>query len=208
MHRPKAVVFDLGKVLLHFDYRKAGAALVPHCGVSEEEVTAVMNQSELLYRYETGSIGTAEFFAEVKRAARYRHELAHFEPLFADIFSPIPEMIALQQRLRERGVPTYIFSNTNEMAVRHIRATYPFFSGFTDHVYSYEHRSMKPSPAIYEVVEKTAGLCGADLLYIDDRPENIAHGAERGWQTILHSDPAVTIPRVERLVFDAPKIAT
>lgn len=199
MHRPQAVVFDLGKVLLHFDYRRAGAALVPHCAVTQEEVTAVMNQSKLLYQYETGLITTAQFFAEVKRAAQYRHGLEHFEPLFADIFAPIPEMIALQLRLRDRGIPTYIFSNTNEMAVRHIRATYPFFSGFTGYIYSYEHQSMKPDPAIYEVVEKTSGLRGPDLLYIDDRPENIAHGNERAWQTILHHDPAVTIPKVEQL---------
>lgn len=203
MHRPKAVIFDLGKVLLHFDYKRAGAALCAHCSVSEDEVTAVLNQSELLYRYETGLIGSAEFFAEVKRAARYARELEHFEPLFADIFSPIPEMIALQQRLRERRVPTYIFSNTNEMAVRHIRATYPFFGGFDGYIYSYEHRSMKPAPAIYEVVERTTGFRGPDLLYIDDRAENIAHGAERGWQTILHSHPDLTIPIVERLCLQA-----
>jgi HAD superfamily hydrolase (TIGR01509 family) len=199
MHRPKAVVFDLGKVLLDFDYRRAGSALCPHCSATEEEVTAVLNQSALLYKYETGLMSSAEFFAEVKRAARYAHAMEHFEPLFANIFSPIPEMIDLQDRLRKRAVPTYIFSNTNELAVRHIRETYPFFSGFDGYIYSFEHRSMKPDPAIYEVVERAAGWTGADLLYIDDRAENIAHGAARGWQTIWHSDPALTVPEVERL---------
>jgi 2-haloacid dehalogenase len=142
---------------------------------------------------------TAEFFTEMKRISQFRHDLERFSAMFGDIFTPIPEMIALNERLRARGLPTYIFSNTNELAIQHIRATYPFFTNFTGYVYSFEERSMKPDPMIYEAVERKVGHKGPDLLYIDDRAENIAHGAERGWQTIHHADPAKTIPRVEAL---------
>ena len=36
------------------------------------------------------------------------------------------------------------------------------------------------------------GRRGADLIYIDDRPENIAAGAARGWRAILHESPEKT----------------
>ena len=198
MHRPRTVVFDLGKVLLDFDYGKVVRGMREHCSLTEPEINALINQSGLLFRYETGLISTGEFFEEVKHATKFCREFDVFEPLFADIFSPIPEMIALNERLRARSVPTYIFSNTNEIAIKHIRAEYPFFANFTGYIYSYEQRSMKPAPAIYEAVEKKTGYRGADILYIDDRAENIAHGAERGWQTIHHSDPAATIRLVEQ----------
>ena len=204
MPRPKAVVFDLGKVLLDFDYGKVVRGMREHCSLTEPEIHALINQSGLLFRYETGLISTGEFFEEVKRASKFCREFAVFEPLFADIFSPIPEMIALNERLRAQGIPTYIFSNTNEIAIKHIRAEYPFFANFTGYIYSYEQRSMKPHPAIYEAVEKQTGYRGADLLYIDDRAENIAHGAERGWQTIHHHDPSETIARVQSLFSSAP----
>ena len=42
---------------------------------------------------------------------------------------------------------------------------------------------------IYEVLEKLAERHGADILYLDDRPENVAAGAARGWRTILHESP-------------------
>jgi glucose-1-phosphatase len=200
MHTPKAVVFDLGKVLLDFDYRKAGRNLLEHCSIPEAEITKVLNQSALLFRYETGLMTTNEFFEEVKRASKFCHGLETFEPLFGNIFTPIPEMIALNDRLRAKGIPTYIFSNTNEMAVKHISATYPFFANFSGHIYSYEHRSMKPDPAIYKVVEKISGHSGPGILYIDDREENIAHGTERGWQTIHHADKFDTITRVQTLL--------
>jgi FMN phosphatase YigB (HAD superfamily) len=199
--RPKAVVFDLGKVLLDFDYQRAARNMLPFCAITEKELTAAMNQSELLFRYETGLISTSEFFEEVRTVSKFCHELERFEPLFGDIFSPILEMISLNDRLQTAGIPTYIFSNTNEMAIRHIREKYPFFENFSGYVFSFEHRSMKPDAKVYEVVERTAGLRGANLLYIDDRAENVAAGAERGWQTIHHTSSAETIAKVERLLF-------
>jgi HAD superfamily hydrolase (TIGR01509 family) len=204
MHPPKAVIFDLGKVLLDFDYRRTARAMAAHCSLDEMEIAAAMLEGTLLLRYETGLITTGQFFDEMKQASQFRHGLEQFAGLFSDIFDPIPEMIALNERLRSRNVPTYIFSNTNELAVQHIRATYPFFANFTNYIYSFEHRSMKPDPALYDVVEKTSGHRGPDLLYIDDRPENIAQAAERGWQTIHHTGHPATVARVERLLNSSP----
>ena len=126
MQKPTAVVFDLGKVLLDFDYGRLARNMKQHCDISIEELISALNQSELLHRYETGLLTNQAFFEDVKRISSFRHGYEQFEPLFADIFTPIPEMIDLQQRLQARGVPTYIFSNTNEIAVNHIRRSYPF----------------------------------------------------------------------------------
>lgn len=199
MNKPKAVVFDLGKVLLDFDYSLVARKMAPHCSLAEAEVEKVLNQSTLLFRYETGHMTTGEFFEEVRRLTSFCQPFDTFEPIFGDIFTPVPGMIALNDALRRAGVPTFIFSNTNEMAVKHIRGTYPFFREFDGHIYSYEHRAMKPDLRIYEVVERHARAQGAEILYIDDRLENVEAGAARGWQTIHHTAPGETIPRVKTL---------
>lgn len=200
MSKPEAVVFDLGKVLLDFDYGRFANNVLTKCGVPAEKILDAVNQSDLLIRYESGLLTSQEFFGEVKLACNYAGEFHEFEPVFGDIFSEIPEMIELHGRLRDRGVPTYIFSNTSEMVIKHIRKAYPFFNTFTDYILSYEHRSVKPLPLIYEVVEKRAGMKGAKLLYIDDRLENVEHGRERGWQTIHHVDAGQTVNTVEKLL--------
>ena len=51
---------------------------------------------------------------------------------------------------------------------------------------------MKPQPEIYTAMEKMCGRTSADLIYLDDRAENIAAGAARGWRAILHESPAKT----------------
>jgi putative hydrolase of the HAD superfamily len=199
MRRPQAVVFDLGKVLLDFDYGIAIKKMAAHCTLTAEELHKVLNQSTLLHRYGTGLMTSNEFFAEVKRLSTFCQDFSTFEPIFGDIFSPIPEMIELNRRLRASGLSTYIFSNTNELAVSHIRRSYPFFSEFSGYVYSFEHRAMKPHPSTYEEVEKTTGQNGSGILYIDDRLENIQEGARRGWTTIHHHSPKETILQVENL---------
>jgi 2-haloacid dehalogenase len=51
---------------------------------------------------------------------------------------------------------------------------------------------MKPSPAIYEAVERKTGHSGEAILYIDDRLENIEAGRQRGWQVVHHSEVSDT----------------
>ncbi len=189
---PRAIVFDLGKVLLDFDYRIAARSVAARGNVSTEEIMRHFGAAPLLLRYETGLMTTTEFFEETRKITGYTGSEAEFASVFGDIFTPIPPMIELHRQLRQSGLRTYIFSNTNELAVRHIRATYPFFACFDGHILSYEHGCMKPDPALYAVVESQSRSRGAEILYIDDRPENVKMGATRGWQVILQETPEKT----------------
>lgn len=197
--KPQVVVFDLGKVLVDFDYGIAARRIAGQGTISAKEVQALIDQSPLLHRFETGLINPSEFFREVQQATGFRGSADVFNSFFADVFSPIEEMVALQQALRERGVPTFIFSNTNDIAVVHIRRNFPFFGSFDGYVLSYEHGVMKPEAGLYRVVEKMTGRSGAAILYLDDRLENVEAGRARGWQVIHHAVPADSIRRVGEL---------
>jgi HAD superfamily hydrolase (TIGR01509 family) len=188
MPRPKAVIFDLGKVLVDFDYGIAARTIAARGRIPAAALQNLIEQSPLLFRFETGQMRPDQFFAEVQAATGFDGSFDEFAGLFADIFSPIQPMLDLHAALRQRGVPTYLFSNTNELAVGQIRKSFPFFSQFDGYICSYEHGAMKPDAKLYEVVERTSRLCGADLLYLDDRPENVAAGAARGWQAVLHEN--------------------
>src|SRR5258708_2052505 len=106
--------------------------------------------------------------------------------------SPMDEMVELHAALRRKKIPTFIFSNTNEIAVGHIRRSFPFFSELDGYILSYQHGAMKPKAKLYEVVEEMTKRRGADILYLDDRPENVEAGAARGWRVILQETPERT----------------
>ncbi|PYM13407.1 MAG: hypothetical protein DME18_09105 [Verrucomicrobia bacterium] len=192
MSKPKAVVFDLGKVLVDFDYGIAGRRIAARGKMPADAVQHLIGDSPLLCRFETGQIGKEQFFAEVQAATGFQGTFEEFGEFFADIFTAIEPMVKLHAELRRRGVPTCIFSNTNELAIGHIRSRFPFFSRFNDYILSYQHGTMKPDARLYRVVERQTGLRGADLLYLDDRAENVAAGTARGWRGVVHRTPEQT----------------
>ena len=201
MTPPQAVVFDLGKVLVDFDYMRAARAIAARGTASPDEVSQVINMSPLLFRFEHGEMTKEEFCKEVTDATGFQGDIELFAPLFGDIFWEMPAMIELQAALKKKGVPTYIFSNTNELAVAHIKQKFSFFSGFDGYIYSYEHGAMKPHAKLYEVVESVTKRRGDQILYIDDRAENIAAGAARGWQVILQETPEKTYAEIRKIGF-------
>jgi glucose-1-phosphatase len=198
MTLPKTVVFDLGKVLLDFDYSRAAGNLAANSTATADEIIRLINQSPLLFRYETGLMSKQEFYEAVRDATGFRGNAEEFGRLFGDIFDPMPEMIELHAALKKKGLPTFIFSNTNELAVAHIRNRYDFFSKFDGYILSYEHGAMKPQEKLYEVVEEKTGNKREQIIYIDDRPENIAAGAARGWQVVLQETPAKSLAALRK----------
>lgn len=199
MTTAEVVVFDLGKVLLDFDYRIAARALAGNGTCTAEAIYDLLLNTPLLLAYERGEHTSIDFYNRFCSSSRYTGSLEEFSSRFGAIFTPIEPMIKAQAALKHQGFPTFIFSNTNELAIQYIRKTYPFFSGFDGYILSFEHRWMKPDPRLYEVVEQKTGRRASAILYIDDRAENVEAGKRRGWQTILHQDPEETRRALELL---------
>jgi len=199
MSIPKVVVFDLGKVLVDFDYGIAAAKLAPRTRLTHEQVRHALDHSPLLYRFETGLMTNEEFGVEVCAMCGFSGTLDEFYEAFADIFSEIEPMTAMQAALRANGIPTCIFSNTNGVAVGHIRRRFPFFAGFDHYILSYQEGAMKPDAKIYSAVERAVGQTGDAIVYLDDRAENIQGGLARGWRALLHETPEKTIPALRQM---------
>lgn len=190
-HAP-VFVFDLGKVLVDFDYSIAARKIAARSSKAPHDLHTFFGSSPLLVEYESGRISRQDFYDSVRHAIGFHGGLEEFGSYFADIFSELPETIALHAELRRRGFKTYIFSNTNDLAIEHVRRNFSFFADFDGYVFSYEIGAMKPLPPIYAAMEKLCGRRGADLIYIDDRPENIEAGAAHGWRAILHESAGQT----------------
>jgi glucose-1-phosphatase len=195
-----AFIFDLGKVLVDFDYSIAARKIAARSARSPKDLHAFLGASPLLLEYESGRLTREGFFKAISSHLAYAGDLAEFGGYFADIFAEIPPMIQLHTELRQRGFKTYVFSNTNDLAIEHIVRNFPFFQNFDGYIYSYKVGAMKPQPKIYEAMEAMSGKRGLDLIYLDDRPENIAAGKERGWQAILHETPEKTRAAITSLL--------
>jgi FMN phosphatase YigB (HAD superfamily) len=201
---PKAVVFDLGKVLVDFDYIRAARRIAARCRHPLRALAEFPSHLALLQQLEHGDISDAAFFETLVQKLGYSGSFEQFSEEFGDIFTEIPEMTALQATLHAHNIPTYVLSNTNNLAVTHIRKTYPFFSRFNGYTYSFEEHSLKPDAKIYEALEHKAALAGADILYYDDRPENVEAALQRGWQGVVHETPKSSVAAAKQRGLPTP----
>ena len=189
MNSSKVIVFDLGKVLVDFDYSIAARKVAARSTKSLLNLVYLLSSSSLIVQYECGQVTRREFFEQIRDAVGFQGTLEEFGGYFANIFAEIPQMITLQAELRRRGFKTYIFSNTNDLALEHVERNFPFFKNFDGYIYSCEVGTMKPDAKIYEAMEKLCGRTGANIIYLDDRSENVEAGLARGWRAILHEKP-------------------
>lgn len=184
-HSPiRAVFFDLGNVLLDFDFGRAARKLSRLTGRPEPELTWSVATVVERTRYEFGHTRTDEFLKQLSRALGLQMERNELRDLWSDIFSENAEMIALARSLRGI-VPRHVLSNTNELHIEFIRERFPFFAEFDGYVYSYEERVGKPDSKIYEIALQRAHAAAAHSLFIDDREENV-HGARQVGMRAIH----------------------
>ncbi|WP_324751909.1 HAD family phosphatase [Roseovarius sp. Pro17] len=204
---PRAVIFDIGNVLIqwqpeaYFD-RLAGPERC-RAMFAAVDIHAMMN------RIDAG----ADFAGEVARTAaahpEYATEVLHFRDHWCDIAQPaIAHSVRLLNALRARRIPVFALSNFGVQNFPLSAAQFPFLRQFDRAYISGRMGLIKPDPAIYAAVEADCGLPPDALLFTDDRDDNIAAAAARGWQ-VHHFNGATGLAR--RLVDSGlltPKEAT
>ncbi len=167
----RAFLFDIGNVLLKFDFSIALRKLATQGEVADPvEVMARIDQIKLAY--EDGQFDRAAFLRGAFDVLRYRGTEAEFVAAWEDIFVPNEPMVALVEKLHGR-FPLYLLSNTSDIHREFIFRRYPFFSCFTAGTYSYEAKASKPGREIYGIAQRELGLEPASTFFIDDLLPNI-----------------------------------
>jgi FMN phosphatase YigB (HAD superfamily) len=187
-----AVCFDLGKVLLNFDWKFMLDRVAKKSPLPPEKIAQLLKDDPQIIAYETGGITSAKFFAHLKKEIQFKGTTKELRAAFSEIFTPLTEHIALVALLAPH-YPLAIISNTNEAHILHAEKTYSFFSLFPVKIYSHEVKAMKPDPAIYKkALAELGGIDPLEVLMIDDLEANILGAVKLGWQTI-HLRPGVDL---------------
>lgn len=176
----KTVIFDLGKVLIPFDFSRGYQGMEKRCGYPAAEIRKRIAATDLVHRFETGLVEPEEFVDRLSRLLDLNASYDEFCEIWSSIFLPdtlIPESMLAGLRARYRML---VLSNTNAIHFRMVRENYPLLRYFDDLVLSYEVKAMKPSPAIYQAAIARARCSAGECFYTDDIPEYVAAAREQG----------------------------
>ncbi len=184
----KAVVFDVGRVLFHWQLRALFEKLIDDEAELEWFLANVVTE-EWHFEHDRGRP-----LADIvpKRIAEFpayeRHIQAYATRFNETVPGPVDGTHELVRRLHDRGVPLFCLTNFGHEFWAVFRPTQPIFDLFDDIIVSGTEQVAKPDPRIYEIVERRSGRSGEALFFTDDNPDNIVAAEDRGWETHVFTD--------------------
>jgi glucose-1-phosphatase len=186
----RAILFDLGRVLLDIDLERALQVWAPHSRLPREALRAGFHADEPFQRHETGHLDNDGYFAHLRQALALDCDLPVVQQGFdAIIVGEIRETVRLLEQVRTQ-VPCYAISNTNGSHLAAIERSFPgFLSRFTRVFASHQIGHRKPNAAAFEHVLREIGVPAPEVLLFDDLADNIAAAHALGLQAVLVTRP-------------------
>jgi 2-haloacid dehalogenase len=185
----KAVVFDLGGVLIDWDPRYLYRKLLAD-EAAVEEFLATVCTPEWNDEQDRGR-PFAEAVAElVERHPVHAAAIAAYHERWTEMLGgDIPGTVELLAELRAGGVPLYALTNWSAETFGSARERFEFLAWFDGVLVSGEERMIKPDPAIFRLLLDRFGLDPETTFYIDDSPANVAAAGRLGFDAVRFTGP-------------------
>jgi len=188
--KTELVMFDLGRVLIDFDFKLAIRNLKRYTPLNEEEIHQFFRTTPLWDAFEKGQLCRHDFFAELAKGLQLSGlPFETFEPLWNNIFQEIPDTIEFFHDLRKR-YRTALVSNVNVMHWEFIRGRHAFLDHFDFLIPSYAVGMRKPGTEIYRHTLKKAGVAPEQSVFTDDVEEHITAARSIGIDAVQFTSAA------------------
>lgn len=181
--RIKAIIFDLGNVLVNFDHRIAARRVSSFTDKSPDEIFNLFFDSDLACLFEEGRITPKEFFLKTKEILNLKLDYDKFLPIWNEIFFLTKQNLKvynLANQLKEY-YKIALLSNINVLHFDYLKKKFPHLFDALRHVItSYKVKARKPSPLIYKKTLELLETSPSEVFYTDDRLELAQSAKELG----------------------------
>lgn len=177
----KAIVFDLGNVLLPFDYRKIIDKLEQvESGLGKKFVGFYKSNYEIHRKFERGEFSDDEFTRIMLDVLDHKVTEEKFYEIYSKIFTVNEVLVAALPSLK-KNYRLVLMSNTNAIHQKYGWGNYEFLKYFNKLVLSHEVGAVKPEKKIYAAVEAFTQKQPEEHFYADDVLEYVSAAKELGW---------------------------
>lgn len=183
-----AVVFDIGNVLIRW---KPEAYYDATIGVERrKKMFSEVDLHDLQERIDAGADFKDTFYQAAEDYPEWRSEIRQWVDNWREVAQPeIPHSVSLLRALRAKGIKVFALTNFGVGSFAISEQQYPFLLEFDKRYVSGAMKVSKPDPEIFRLMEEDCGTPANELLFTDDRADNIETARSRGWQTHLFENP-------------------
>ncbi|RLQ87469.1 HAD family hydrolase [Notoacmeibacter ruber] len=183
------IVFDIGRVLVHWDHHAAYLDALPDEAdrkrfFEEVDFPGWNLQQDAGRSWAEGEEVLAAQFPHREELIRLFRQNWHLTVPHA-----IGESVAIMRSLIARGYDVTLLTNWSADTYPIAQERYDFLAEPRGVTVSGQIRMVKPDPAIYAHHQKVFGLDPERTVFIDDSARNVEAAREAGWKAILFREP-------------------
>lgn len=182
----RLLLFDVGGVVIDFDFMRAFSAWEPISRLSCDEILRTFSQDPAYEQHERGDISSAEYFTHLRNVLQLQDDPARIEAGWNGIFlGEISDTVAMIRAAREQ-FPCYALTNTNPAhhdtwSVRFPGVVSLFREVFTSHQCGFR----KPEPGVFDFVCRSLHVPPQSIMFFDDMIENVEAAERSGLPAVL-----------------------
>ncbi len=192
MHKavPKALLFDLGGVLIDIDFNRVFRAWQSKSRLSFEELKQKFKFDIPYEQHERGETSSTQYFRHLMSTLELDDDLAHVANGWNAIFvGQIEETVAAVQTMRDI-LPCYVFTNTNAAHMETWSKLFPDLVATFEHVFASHLIGLrKPELQAFAYISQQIGVSANSIAFFDDSLENVTGANHAGLLGTLVRSP-------------------
>lgn len=185
----RAVIFDIGRVLIRVDVARAMQDLATGLSFTPAELWSAIEKDPSWKDWQEGRISVRDYHLRLTKRLGSKLPFERFADAWNLALDPQPlQNVSLFKRLSKRH-KLALLSNTDPIHVAYMEPRYDFFRFFPTRIYSCVLGASKPSPLIYREALRACAVKAGDAVYIDDVPAYVAAARGLGMGGIEYRSP-------------------
>ncbi|HTQ59056.1 MAG TPA: HAD family phosphatase [Candidatus Solibacter sp.] len=186
----RAIIFDIGRVLVRVDVARAMQGLAAGSSLSPSELWTAIEKDPRWSDWQEGRMSPRDWYLHLNQRLKGGLTFDHFIEVWNRALDPVSiHEDALFAGLAKR-YRLALLSNTDPIHVRHMEAAYSFFQFFPVRIYSCSVGASKPNPLIYREALRSVKVQADQTLYIDDIAAYVEAARHLGMAGIQFQSPA------------------
>jgi HAD superfamily hydrolase (TIGR01509 family) len=164
----RAIIFDIGRVLIRVDISRAMDGLASGLSLTPRDVWSAIENDPLWLDWQEGRITPHDWHLHLAKRLAASLTFEQFSEVWNRALDPTPIHSESFLEKLSKNYRLALLSNTDPIHMSHEEARFPFFRFFPIRIYSYRVGASKPDPLIYREALKACKVRAEEAVYIDD----------------------------------------
>jgi putative hydrolase of the HAD superfamily len=195
----RAIIFDIGRVLVRLDVAGAMGGLAGMISLTPQETWAAIEHDPRWRDWQEGRMSPRDWQLHICRRLGVNLTFEQFSEIWNRVLDPTPLLDGTFLESLSKRYCLAVLSNTDPIHVAELEKRFDFFRFFKHRIYSCVVGASKPSPLIFRAALQACKTSADNSIYIDDIPAYVEAARQLGMTGLVFQSPDQLIADLEQL---------